>query len=124
MAEEKATAAPPIRCRPSLILGGVAAPLALAGYHFFSYAAMPWVCLYQKQPLLWLAAGLCILLAAVGVVAGFIASSEGRGAPEDAPGPQPRGAFMGAIMALFSALLLLILLAQAAATIILDACQK
>jgi hypothetical protein len=31
---------------------------------------------------------------------------------------------MGAIMALFSALLLLILLAQTAATIILDACQK
>jgi hypothetical protein len=121
---DKSHEAPPTRYRPALILAGVAAPAALAGYHFISYAAMPWICLRQAQALLWIGAGGSILLALAGLAAGLIVSIQGGGAPDDAPGPGPRGAFMGSVMALFSSLLLLVLLGQAAATLILDPCQK
>jgi hypothetical protein len=121
---EKSHEAQPMRYRPSLILAGVAAPVALSGFHFFSYAAMPWICLRQAQALLWIGAGGSILLALAGLAAGLMASLHGRGDPDDAPGPGPRGAFMGSVMALFSALLLLVLLGQAAATLLLDPCHK
>jgi hypothetical protein len=121
---EKRHEAPPMRWRPGLILAGVAAPTALSGFHFFSYAAMPWICLRQAQALLWMGAGGSILLTLAGLAAGLIVSLQRHGAPDDAPGPGPRGAFMGSVLALFSALLLLVLLGQAAATLLLDPCQK
>jgi hypothetical protein len=121
---EKSHEAPPMRWRPGLILAGVAAPAALSAFHFFSYAAMPWICLRQAQALLWIGAGGSILLALAGLAAGLIVSLQRHGAPDDAPGPGPRGAFMGSVLALFSALLLLVLLGQAAATLLLDPCQK
>jgi hypothetical protein len=121
---EKSHEAPATRYRPGLILAGVAAPAALAGYHFISYAAMPWICLRQAQALLWIGAGGSILLAIAGLAAGLVVSMQRHGAPEDAPGPGPRGAFMGSVMALLSALLLLVLIGQAAATLLLDPCHK
>jgi hypothetical protein len=121
---DKSHEPPPIRYRPGLILAGVAAPVALAGFHFFAYAAMPWICLRQAQALLWAGAAGSILLAVAGLAAGLMVSLQREGAAEDAPGPGPRGAFMGAVMALLSALLLLILIGQAAATLLLDPCHK
>lgn len=121
---EKSHEAPPVRYRPGLILAGLAAPVALSGFHFFAYAAMPWICLRQAQALLWTGAGGSILLTLAGLAAGLIVSLQRHGAPDDAPGPGPRGAFMGSVLALFSALLLLVLLGQAAATILLDPCHK
>ena len=121
---KKSYEAPPMRYRPGLILAGVAAPVALAGFHFFSYAAMPWICLRQAQALLWIGAAGSILLAIAGLAAGLIVSMQRHGAPDDAPGPGPRGAFMGSVMALFSALLLLVLIGQTAATLLLDPCHK
>jgi hypothetical protein len=114
----------PIRYRPGLILAGVAAPFALAAFHLFAYAAMPYVCLRQAQGLLWVGAAGSILLALAGFAAGLTVSLQHGGGPSDAPGPGPRGAFMGAVMALFSALLLLILIGQATATLLLDPCHK
>jgi hypothetical protein len=124
MAQDKSHEAPQMRYRPALILAGVAAPLALAGFHFFSYAATPWICLRQGLPLLWVGAAAAILLAAAGLAAGLAVSMQRGGAPEDAPGPAPRGAFMGSVFSLFSGLLLLVLIGQAAATLLIDPCHK
>ena len=124
MPQETAHEAPQMRFRPALILAGTAAPLALAGFHFFAYAATPWICLRQALPLLWVGSAAAIVLASSGLAAGLAISIRRVEEREDAPGPAPRGAFMGSVSALFSALILLVLIGQAAATLLIDACHK
>ena len=124
MAEHDPHAAPPTRYRLGLLLACIAAPLGLVTFHLGAYAGMPYICMGNSQPVLWAIALVSILLAITGIVAGVIVGGARHGTREDAPGPSPRGAFMGVLAALFGALLLLVLLGQAAATLILDACTK
>ena len=108
----------------ALWTGVLLAALAVMGIIEAGYALAPLVCQDWPRSMSHLVTGLMLLLAvASGLLANRNWSAGGRVWPVDSGTPLERSRFLGALGVLFSALCILLILAQWLAVVMLHPCQ-
>ena len=105
-------------------LGIFLAPAVFFAHLEIGYLLLPWACTTRQELWVHLVAIVAVLLAAAGVATAWLARARGESAqPDDGAGMAPRTRFMGDVGLGISAVLTLILLAQAVAGFFLSSCQ-